>query len=109
MKVSQRIVDKLMESDDDVDPKSYIMALQRKRDIVKALVKKYAVRHSWQDPNRLLITYPKDVRFGIVLHNHNVSPQSSIGISGGSKNHRMMFLWAPGELDKLVNESVSDL
>lgn len=98
---AQTVVNKLLEAD-EFDPKSYLMALERKRDIVQRLVKKYAVRHSWQDPNRLLITFPKDVRFGIALHNHGVSPASSIGISGGSKNYRMMYLWADGDLDSLV-------
>lgn len=103
------IVDKLLEADPpavdpdaDVDPKAYAMTLRRKRDIVQELIKKYAVRFTWQDWNRLLITFPKDVRFEIALHNANVPPASSIGISGGSKNNRMLYLWNEGDLDKLV-------
>ena len=98
------VVNKLLETDADdaADPKAYAMALRRKRDIVQELVKKYAVRHTWQDFNRLLITFPKDVRFEIALYNANVPPASSIGISGGSKNNRMLYLWNSGDLDTLV-------
>lgn len=91
-----------VDPDADVDPKAYAMTLRRKRDIVQELVKKYAVRHTWQDYNRLLITFPKDVRFGIALHNANVPPASSIGVSGGSKNNRMLYLWNEGDLDTLI-------
>lgn len=97
------VVNRLLETpEDDVDPKAYVMAMRRKRDIVQELVKKYAVRHTWQDYNRLLITFPKDVRFGIALHNAGVPPASSIGVSGGSKNNRMLYLWNHGDLDKLI-------
>ena len=103
---AKSVVNKLLEAgedeDKDIDPKTYMMALRHKRDIVQELVKKYAVRHTWQDYNRLLITFPKDVRFGIALHNANVPPASSIGISGGSKNNRMLYLWREGDLDRLV-------
>ena len=96
------IVNKLLEGDEDIDPKAYAMALRRKRDVVQDLIKKYAVRHTWQDYNRLLITFPKDVRFGIALHNAGVPPSNSIGVSGGSKNNRMLYLWDHGDLDKLI-------
>jgi len=99
---AKSVVNKLLEAEDDVDPKAYLMAMRRKRDIVQELVKKYAVRHSWQDLNRLLITFPKDVRFEIALHNANVPPDVAIGVSGGSKNYRMMYLWKEGDLDRLV-------
>ena len=101
---AKAIVNKLMEddADDAADPKAYAMSLRRKRDIVQEVVKKYAVRHTWQDYNRLLITFPRDVRFGIALHNAGVPPASSIGISGGSKNYRMLYLWNNGDLDRLV-------
>ena len=100
---AKAVVDKLLETPEDaVDPKAYAMALRRKRDVVQELVKKYAVRHTWQDYNRLLITFPKDVRFGIALHNAGVAPANSIGVSGGSKNYRMLYLWNDGDLDKLI-------
>lgn len=98
------VVNKLLEADPDadLDPKAYAMALRRKRDVVQDLIKKYAVRHTWQDYNRLCITFPKDVRFEIALHNANVPPASSIGISGGSKNYRMLYIWNSGDLDSFV-------
>ena len=104
----EEVVDKLLEADPlvdpdaDVDPKAYAMTMRRKRDIVQEIIKKYAVRHTWQDWNRLLITFPKDVRFEIALHNAKVPPASSIGVSGGSKNYRMLYLWNEGDLDRLV-------
>ena len=65
--MAKTVVDHLIEDEDDVDPKEYLLSLQRKRDVVQRLIKKYGVKHSWQDPNRLAITYPKDVRFSIAL------------------------------------------
>ena len=111
---AKAIVNKLLDNDADVDPEAYVAALRRKRDVVQKLIKNYAIRHTWQDSancasrnrasvDRLLITFPKDVRFGIALHNHGVSPVSSICISGGSKNNRMLYIWNDGDLDSLIN------
>jgi hypothetical protein len=100
---AKSVVDRIIEDEDDVDPTTYLMSLRRKRDVVKQLIQKYAVKHTWQDPNRLAITFPKDVRFGIALHNHGVAPANTIGISGGVKNTRMLYLWNEGDLDTLIN------
>lgn len=99
---AKQVVDKLLEADELVDPKAYAMGLRRKRDVVQEIVKKYAVRHTWQDYNRLVVTYPKNVRFGIALFNANVPPASIIGISGGSKNNRSLYLWNEGDLDSFI-------
>ena len=80
--------------------------MQRKRDVVKALVAQYAVRHRWehrQDCEVLLITFPKKVDFEHLLNRSGVAPANTMGISGGSKNHRLQFMWDRGYLDRLVN------
>lgn len=107
------VVNKLLEMDADIDPaldadidpKAYAMALQQKRDIVKALVAKYAVRHRWehrQDSEVLLITFPKEIDFEHLLNRSGVAPANTMGISGGSKNYRLQFMWDKEYLDKLV-------
>lgn len=106
MKTATAVVQHLLDSDDDLDPKAYLMALRLKRDIVNQLVYNHAVRHTWTHDggcDRLNITYPKDVPFGVLLRAYGVPPSGTVGISGGSKNYRMSFWWHPGELDTLVN------
>jgi len=103
---ARAVVNKLLESDEDVDPKDYMMSLRRKRDIVKALVAKYAVRHRWEyrtDVEVLLITFPKEIDFEHLLNRNGVAPANTMGISGGSKNYRLQFMWDRGYLDKLAD------
>ena len=102
---AKMVVNKLLESDEDVDPKTYMMSLRCKRDIVKALVAQYAVRHRWEhrpDTEVLLITFPKEVDFEHLLNRSGVAPANTMGISGGSKNYRLQFMWDKGYLDKLA-------
>jgi len=99
---AKTLVNKMLESDDNIDPKAYLMSLRSKRDVVQEIIKKYAVRHTWQDYNRLLITFTKDVRLTNAFFNAGVEPASVIGISGGSKNSRLLYLWADGDLDRLI-------
>jgi hypothetical protein len=106
MNASVNIVQHLLESDDDVDPKAYMMSLRRKRDVVIELVRSFGVRNRWEfttQSERLNITYPKEISFSALLRKHGVTPAGAVGISGGSKNCRLSFWWHPGELDTLVN------
>jgi hypothetical protein len=100
------IVKTLLEAEDDVDPKAYIMTLRRKRDVVQELIKRYAVRHRWDfdQGERVAVTFPKDLNFKKLLADHGVPCANVMGISGGNKNHRLQFYWKAGELDGLVNQ-----
>lgn len=102
------VVNKLLEAEDDVDPKAYMMALRRKRDVVQELIKRYAVRHRWDYDRgeRVAVTFPKDLDFKKLLADHGVPCANVMGISGGNKNHRLQFYWNAGELDGLINESL---
>lgn len=96
------VVNKLLEAVDDMDPKAYMMGLKTKRETVLALVRKYAVRHQWSfgdNCERLLITFPKEVDLTALLTRAGAPPASVTGITGGSKNHRLSYLWRRGDLD----------
>ena len=108
---AEAIVDKLIESDAadtgaDVDPKAYMMSLRRKRDVVQALIKRFAVSHRWGFGfgDRVAVTFPKELNFKQLLADYGVAPTNVMGISGGSKNYRLEFYWEPGDLDTLVND-----
>jgi hypothetical protein len=97
------VVNKLLEAVDDMDPKAYMMGLKTKREAVLALVRKYAVRHQWEfgteGYERLLITFPKEVDFTARLKRAGAPPFSVVGITGGSKNYRLSYLWPRSDLD----------
>jgi hypothetical protein len=106
MNASVNIAQHLLESDEDVDPKAYMMSLRRKRDVVIELVRRFSVRHAWEfttQSERLNVTYPKEIDFSHLLCRHGVAPETVAGISSGSKNYRMSYWWQPGALDQLVN------
>lgn len=104
---AKAIVNKLLEDEEPIDPKAYAMGLRRKRDVVQDLIKRYAVHHRWDfhgSGQQVAVTFPKDLDFKKLLFDHGVGPDSTVGISGGSKNHRLQFYWKTGELEKFVNE-----
>lgn len=91
------------------DPESLVPRMlgqiRCKRDVVKALVARYAVRHRWEDLKNsevLLIAFPKEVDFEHLLNRSGVATASTMGISSGNINRRVQFMWDRGYLDGLV-------
>lgn len=102
---AKTIVNNLLE-DADVDPKDYVAKFQRKQDIVVALVKRYAIKKVWEqaDPDvyRLIVSFPRNVDFTALLHQHGVPPDTEIPVSTGKYNFRKLYIWRKDDLNQLV-------